>query len=89
MADGQFSDSFAIGVGVKQGCVMSPWLINTFVDGCMIEMKAKVGNTGSRLKLNGVDWPVARGLFPDDTVVLTENERELQRLVDQFHSVCS
>ncbi len=36
-----------------------------------------------------MDWSVAACLFADDTVLLGENERELQRVVDQFHSVCS
>ncbi len=40
---GEFSESFAVEVGVRQGCVMSPWLFNIFMDGCMKEMKCKVG----------------------------------------------
>ncbi len=55
----------------------------------MGEMKAKVGKIGVGMKLNGVDWSVAACLFADDTVLLAESERELQRVVDQFHSVCS
>ncbi len=38
--DGKLSDSFAIGVGVRQLCVMSPWLFNIFMDRCMREMEA-------------------------------------------------
>ncbi len=41
------------------------------------------------MNLNGVDWPVVACLFADDTVLLADSKRELQRLVDQFHSVCS
>ncbi len=33
--DGELSDAFTVGVGVKQGCVMSPWLLNIFMDECM------------------------------------------------------
>ncbi len=53
------------------------------------EMNAKVGKVGAGLNLNGVDWSPAACLFVDDTVLLAESERELQRVVDQFHSVCS
>ncbi len=35
---GKFSESLAVEVGVRQGCVMSPWLFNIFMDGCMREM---------------------------------------------------
>ncbi len=51
-------------------------------------MKAKVGNVGARLKVNGVDWSVVACLFADDTVLLAESERELQRIVDKFYNVC-
>ncbi len=34
--DGELSDSFAVGVGVRQGCVMPPWLFNIFMDGCTV-----------------------------------------------------
>ncbi len=39
----ELSDSFAIKVRMRQGCVMLPWLFNIFMDGCMREMKAKEG----------------------------------------------
>ena len=67
---GELSESFTIGVGLKQGCVMSPWLFNIFMDWCMREMNAKVGNVGTRLKLNGMGWAVVACLLADDTVLL-------------------
>ncbi len=56
--DGELTDSFTVAVGVWQGCVMSPWLFSIFMDGCMRDVKAKVGKIDARLKLNGVDWSV-------------------------------
>ncbi len=50
----KFSESFALEVGVRQGCVMSPWLFNIFMDECMREMKCKVGNTGAELEKFGL-----------------------------------
>ena len=35
--------SVPIGVRVRQGCVMSPWLFDILMAGCMREMKAEVG----------------------------------------------
>ncbi len=74
---------------MRQGCVMLPRLYIIFMDGCMREMKAKVGNIGARLKLNGVTWSVAACLFAVDTVLLGESEMELKRVVEKFHRVCS
>ena len=72
--DGVLSESFPTGVGVRQGCVTSPWLFNIFMDGCMREMKAKVGNIGARLKMNGNGWAVVACLFADDTVLFAESK---------------
>ncbi len=44
---GKFSESSAVEVGVRQGCVMSPWLFNIFIDGCMKKMKCRAGNTSA------------------------------------------
>ncbi len=44
---GKFSESFAVEVGVRQGCMMSPWMFNILMDGCMREMKCKVVNAGA------------------------------------------
>ncbi len=55
----------------------------------MREVKAKGGKIDTGLKLNGVGWSVTTCLFADNTVLLAESETELQRVADQFHSVCS
>ncbi len=68
-------------------CV-SPWLFNIFMDGSMREMKCKVVNMGVKLRLNGEVWSVVTCLFADDTVLLAESEGDLQRVVNEFSSVC-
>ena len=45
------------------------WLFNLFMDGCMREMKAYVGNVGERLKMNGIGWAMVTCLFADETVL--------------------
>ena len=37
--DRELSESFLIGVGVRQGCLMLPWLHIIFMDGCTREIK--------------------------------------------------
>ncbi len=73
---------------LRQGCVMSPWLFNIFMGGCIREMKCKVGNAGAKLRLNGEVWSVVTCLFADDAVSLAESEGDLQRVVNVFYSVC-
>ena len=70
--DGGPSDSFVIGVEVRQGCIMSPWLFNIFMNGCMREIKATAEKIGARLKLNEVGWSVVACLFANDKVLLAE-----------------
>ncbi len=67
---------------------MSPWLFYIFMDGCMREMICKVGNAGAKLRLNGEVWSVVTCLFADDTVLLAESVGDLQRVVNEFYSVC-
>ncbi len=43
------SESFNAEVGVRQGYVMSSWLFNIYMDGCIREMKVGVQDLGARL----------------------------------------
>ncbi len=72
----------SVEVGVRQGCVMSPWLFN------ITEMKVGVWDLGARLKVRGVEQPLVVGLYADGTVLLVESEGMLQRIVDEFDRVC-
>jgi len=86
--DGEMSESFNIRVGVRQGCVMSPWLFNVYMDGVIREMKAKLGKVGAKLNVEGEDWWLITSLFADDSVLMAESEKELQKIVDEFNNVC-
>ncbi len=41
--NGELSDSFDMGEGVLQGCVMSPWLVSVCMEGCMRGKKSSLG----------------------------------------------
>jgi len=85
---GEMSECFKIKAGMRQGCVMSPWLFNLFMDGVVREMKAKVGNVGVEMSIDKSKWKLNTILFADDTVLLAESEKDLQKLVNEFSTVC-
>ncbi len=76
---GELSESFSVVVGVREGCVMSPWLFNIYMDGCIREMKVGVWDLGARMNVRGVEQPLVAGLYVDDTVLLVESEGRRRR----------
>ena len=43
---GVMNEWFRIGCGVRQGCIMSPWLFNVYMDEVMKEVKMGMGRKG-------------------------------------------
>ena len=86
---GDLSAMFELKRGVRQGCVMSPWLFNVYMDGVIREMKARAGEVGVELGREGGVWNLATSMFADDTVLMAGSESDLQKLVDEFCTACS
>ena len=84
----ELSEFFSLNVGLKQGCVMSPWLFNLYMDGVVREIQGRAVDVGVTLRRDGRVWKLPVLLFADDTVLLSEDEWELQGLVREFGSVC-
>ena len=81
----EVSEWFPVRVGLRQGCVMSPWLFNLYIDGVVREVNARA--LGRGLKLvdgNDNEWELNQLLFADDTVVVADSERKLCQLVTEF-----
>ncbi len=55
LVNGELSESFKVEVGVRQGCMMSPWLFNIYMDGCIREMNVRVWDLGARLNVRDVE----------------------------------
>ena len=84
------SEWFEVGVGLRQGCVMSPWLFNLFMDGVMREVREKVDDVGATMwdARRNCEWKVEWLMFADDTVLIGDSEEKLERLVHEFERVC-
>ena len=85
----EVSEWFPVRVGLRQRCVMSPWLFNLYIDGVVREVDARA--LGRGLKLvdgNDSEWELSQLLFADDTVVVADSERKLCLLVTEFGRVC-
>ena len=71
--DGRKGNFFEVKVGLRQGCVMSPWLFNVYMDSVVREVKMDSGEEGLKmLSANGGEpWRISMLLlYADDTVLM-------------------
>ena len=86
--NGVTSDWFEIRNGLKQGCVMSPWLFNIYMDGVMKEVKQGMSNKGVQLVCGKIEWRISDLLYADDVAFVAESGSELNEMVNKFNRVC-
>ena len=67
------SECFRVDSGVRQECIMSPWVFNVYMD--------VVGEEEREWKLPGL-------LYADDLVFCGESEEDLKEMVGCFVEVC-
>ena len=70
------TDSFQIGKGVSQGCILSPWLFNVYAEYIMRNAgleEAQARNKNARRNINNLR-------YADDTTLMAESE-ELKSLL--------
>ena len=83
------SEWFLANIGLRHGCVMSPWLFNIYMDGLVREMTAMVLRTILELmSANGGRFEINQLLFADDTALVADSEEKLGKLVSEFGRVC-
>ena len=63
------SEWFPVNVGLRQGCVMPPWLFNVYMDGVVRDVNARVlVKSLELLSVNDNRFEINQMLFADGTV---------------------
>ena len=82
------SDCFKIDSGVRQGCIMSSWFFNVYMNAVMKEVKMGMRKRGVRFQEEGREWRLRGLLFVDDLVLCGKSEEGLRAMVGRFVEVC-
>ena len=82
------SERFRIYSWVRQGCIMSPWVFNVYMDRVMKEVKMGMGRRGVSFLGDGREWRLHGLLYTDDLVLCGESEEHLRVMVGRFAEVC-
>ena len=74
-------------VGLRQGCVMSLWLFNVFMDSVIRGMNS-VGKGVELVDQEG-RWEVSVLLFADDAVLISNSGEKVEELANEFGRMCN
>ena len=77
------TESFESGLGVKQGCPLSPTLFGLYIDALENFM---CSNTDSTVEVGTLKVPLL--LYADDIVFFATSENEMQHMMDVFSDFC-
>ena len=68
------SEWLPVNVGLRQGCVVSPWLFNVYMDGVVREVNVRVLGKGlDLLSANDGRFEINQLLFADDTAFVADS----------------
>ena len=81
---GDLSERFRIDCGMRQGCIISPWLFHVYMDAVMKEVKIRMGRRVVSFLEDGREWRLLSLLYADDLVRCGESEEDLRVRVGRF-----
>ncbi|CAG9841161.1 unnamed protein product [Diabrotica balteata] len=81
--DSQYTENIKIQRGVRQGCVLSPLLFNVYSEAVFQEA---LSDSIEGISINGEVLNNLR--FADDTVIITDNNNDLQNLMQRLNERC-
>ena len=78
--DGELTDWFDVNIGVRQGCILSPYLFNIYAENIMrkVHEDPNYDNYNS-LTIGGHDYPELR--YADDTVLLSTTAGGIENMI--------
>ena len=83
------SEWFLVNVGLRQGCLMSLWSFNVYMDGMVREVNVReLGKGLELLSANGSRFEINQLLCADDTALVADSEATLCGLMSEFRRVC-
>ena len=80
--NGYLSDWFNVSTGLRQGCSLSTILFNIYINDLAVSLKSM--NKGVDIG----NEKICILLYADDIVILTENETDLQEMLDNLSNWC-
>ena len=87
MCSGGICEWFPVNLGLRQGCAMSPWLFNIYMDGAVREVNVRLLlKELELLSANGGRFEINQLLFEDDKALVADSEK-LCGLVSEFGRV--
>ena len=75
---GSASEGFRIDWEVRQGCIMSIWPLNVYMDAVTKEVRMRIGKRGVIFMEEGREWRLSGFLYADDLVLCGESREDLR-----------
>ncbi len=76
------SDWFSVNTGLKQGCLVSPVLFNLYIN----DLVDVINRTNKGVEIG--DRTVSIMLYADDICLLSENEEDMQHMINELEKWC-
>ena len=74
--------------GVRQVCIMSPWLFNVYLNTLMKKLNIGMWRRGVRFQEEGSEWRLTGLLYADDLVLCGELGEDLRLIMERFIELC-